>query len=179
MPSGTWPRAGAALGAGDQVATKWRPSAPRNAGSVEPSTTLLVRRAEPEGLDQLLALLGTSGEPEHELARLARNRGVFVLSDVASPPGTPPLAAVALEIDRRRRVAQIVAIAVSGSLRRRGLGRRLLGGTTVWLRAEGVERLEATVSPFGTIAAFLGAAGFEVQDGDDDSSPACTLVQWL
>jgi hypothetical protein len=161
------------------VATKPEPSRTADPADVEPSTTLLVRRIEPDRLDPVLPLLAVSGIERTELSRLAATRGVVGLSDVALPPTVAPLAALAVDVDTGRRVARIVAIGVAGPRQRQGLGRRLVNGTAILMRATGIERLEAVVPAFGTLAAFLGALGFAPQDGSDDESGLCRFAQWL
>ena len=179
MRPGTWPRSGAGLGRGGQVGAKPGPSGETDPENVEPSTTLLVRRVERDRLDQVRPLLAAAGVAPAELTRLADARGVFALGDIALPPATPALAALALDVDRTRRTARIVAIGVVDGQQRLGLGRRLVNGTAVLARADGIERLEAVVPAFGTLAAFLGAVGFAPQDGHDEESGTRRFVQWL
>ena len=52
-------------------------------------------------------------------------------------------------------------LAVQG-LRRRGLARRLLTGALTWLRADGLERVQACAAAGGAGALLLASAGFTV-----------------
>ena len=107
-----------------------------------------------------------------ELAALMRQRAVLVLSDVTLPPSAPPVAAAAFRFDRRTKTAQLAGLAVTAPLRRKGLGRRLLTGALMLLRAEGFERVHARAAPGGA-AALLASAGFAA-DGDTAEADGCT-----
>ncbi len=134
------------------------------------TSTLLVRRAEPATVADLAAAVHGFG-----IARLGwpvTRDGLFVLSDVTLPPATPPLAALALELDISCRTAQLVMIAVVSPVRRRGLGRRLFDGAAMLLRADGYERVNAAVPPDSETAMFLTAVGFVVAETGQ-------LVYWL
>ena len=120
-------------------------------------TTLLVRRASPPGTASLLTAAGLSGDV---VANLAARGGVFVLGDVSQPPSTPPLAAIAVRLDRDDR-AVVAGVAVDVTVRRRGLARRLLADTITLLQADGVLVLEAVASPSTPAASLLRSAGFE------------------
>ena len=104
-----------------------------------------------------------------EVAALMRQRAVLVLSDVTLPPSAPPVAAAAFRFDRPAKTAQLVGIGVAAPLRRRGLGRRLLTGALMLLRAEGFERVHACGAPGGAPSALLSGAGFAV---DEDTAQA-------
>jgi len=104
-----------------------------------------------------------------EVAALMRQRAVLVLSDVTLPPSAPPVAAAAFRFDRPAKTAQLVGIGVSAPLRGRGLGRRLLTGALMLLRAEGFERVHACAVPGGAPSALLAGAGFAV---DEDTAQA-------
>lgn len=121
--------------------------------------TLLVRRANREAADHVRRLLSSHLGPG-ELDRLIAARQVLVLADVAAAPHAAPLGAVAFEADTGSRVARLRAIAVTGPLRHRGLGRRLLEDALTLLRSEGLEIVEAEVTAPAD-AAFLTAVGFE------------------
>jgi N-acetylglutamate synthase-like GNAT family acetyltransferase len=134
---------------------------------VDRPATLLVRRATGEVIDPVRRLL-LSQLQAGELDRLAAGRQVLVLADVASAPDAAPLGAVAFDVDTGRRVARLRAIAVTGPLRHRGLGRRLLEGALTLLRSEGLEAVEAEVTAPAD-AEFLTAVGFE--PGNAESQP--------
>lgn len=95
-----------------------------------------------------------------EVAGLVRQRAVLVLSDVTLPPAAPPVAAAAFHFDRSAKTARLAGIGVAAPLRRRGLGRRLLTGALMLLRAEGFERVHACAAPAGAAASLLASAGF-------------------
>ena len=104
-----------------------------------------------------------------EVAALMRQRAVLVLSDVTLPPSAPPVAAAAFRFDLPAKTAQLLGIGVSAPLRGRGLGRRLLTGALMLLRAEGFERVHACAVPGGAPSALLADAGFAV---DEDTAQA-------
>ena len=104
-----------------------------------------------------------------EVAALTRQRAVLVLSDVTLPPSAPPVAAAAFRFDRPAKTAQLVGIGVAAPLRRRGLGRRLLTGALMLLRAEGFERVHACAAPGGAMASLLASVGFAI---DEDTAQA-------
>lgn len=94
-----------------------------------------------------------------------RHHRVLVLSDLTVPPTAPPLAAVAFRLDRAAGTAQLAGIGVDGSLRRRGLGSRLLTGALTLLRADGFERVLACPAQGGAGASLLASAGFTADHG--------------
>jgi GNAT superfamily N-acetyltransferase len=97
------------------------------------------------------------------------------LGDAALPPSAPPLAALALVLDRATFNAHLVAAGVVSTLRRRGLGRRLFEGAAMLLRSEGIQTVH-TVSEVDTAGwMWLAALGFAADDG----TPANRLVYWL
>jgi len=111
-----------------------------------------------------MALLREVPIDPQEMADLVRQRAVIVLSDVTLPRSAPPVASVAFRFDRPAKTAQLVGIGVAGPMRRQGLGRRLLTGALMVLRAEGFERVQAWAGPGGA-ASLLASAGF-VAEGD-------------
>jgi len=125
---------------------------------------LLVRRAVPACEKHVMALLREVPIDPQEMADLVRQLAVLVLSDVTLPRSAPPVAAVAFRFDRPAKTAQLVGIGVAGPMRRQGLGRRLLTGALMVLRAEGFERVQAWAGPGGA-ASLLASAGF-VAEGD-------------
>lgn len=130
---------------------------------------LLVRRAGGAAAEQAAILLCSAGARPAEVAELLRQRCVLVLSDVSLPPAAPPLAAAAYRIDRQAEIADLVAIVVRSSWRRRGLGRRLLTGMLTLLRAEGVDRVQAWALSGSAEASFLVSAGFVVDSYTPDT----------
>jgi GNAT superfamily N-acetyltransferase len=123
-----------------------------------PTAPLLVRCADPAAEQHLAALLDEV-DPR-ELGDLLRRRWVVVLSDLTLPPSAPPFAAAAFRIDYPARTARLIAIGVLEPWRRRGLGRRLLAGTSTLLRAEGVDRVDARAHPGTAGSSLLISAGF-------------------
>jgi len=128
-----------------------------------------VRRAVPACEQHVARLLGEASVDPAEVAGLVRQRAVLILSDVTLPPSAPPVAAAAFRFDRRVAAVELVGIAVAAPLRRRGLGRRLLTGALMLLRAEGFERVHACAVPGGAPSALLAGAGFAV---DEDTAQA-------
>jgi GNAT superfamily N-acetyltransferase len=126
---------------------------------------LLVRRAVPACEQHVVMLMGEVPVDPPEVADLVRQRAVLVLSDVTLSPSAPPVAAAASRFDWPARTAQLAGIGVAAPLRRRGLGRRLLTGSLMLLRAEGLERVHACATPATAAAALLAWAGFAA-DGD-------------
>ena len=94
-----------------------------------------------------------------------RHHRVLVLSDLTLPLAAPPLAAAAFRLHRPAGIAQLVGMGVSVHLRRRGLGRRLLTGALMGLRAEGFERVQAGAAPGRAEASLLASIGFTVDHG--------------
>jgi GNAT superfamily N-acetyltransferase len=121
---------------------------------------LLVRRAGSACERNVVTLLREVPVDPGEVAGLVQLRGVFVLCDVTLSPTAPPVAAAAFRPDRPAKTAQLVGIAVPQLRRGRGLGRRLLTGALMVLRAEGFERVQAWAEPGGAAAALLTSAGF-------------------
>jgi GNAT superfamily N-acetyltransferase len=119
----------------------------------------LVRRAAPGYEQHVVTLLREVPVDPREVAHLIRQRAVLVLSDVTLPPAAPPVAAAAFRFDRPAKTAHLVGIGVAAPLRRRGLGRRLLAGALMLLRAEGFERVHACAVP-AEAASLLASAGF-------------------
>jgi ribosomal protein S18 acetylase RimI-like enzyme len=128
-----------------------------------------VRRAIPACEQDVVRLLREVPVDPPEVAALMLQRAVLVLSDVTLPPSAPPVAAAAFRFDRPAKTAQLVGIGVSAPLRGRGLGRRLLTGALMLLRAEGFERVHACAVPGGAPSALLAGAGFAV---DEDTAQA-------
>ena len=119
-----------------------------------------MRRADPACEQDVVLLLREVPVAPREVTDLVRQRAVFVLSDVTLLPSAPPLAAVAFRFDRRTKTAWLAGIGVTAALRRRGLGRRLLIGALMLLRAEGFERVHTSAVPGGAAASLLASAGF-------------------
>ena len=126
---------------------------------------LLVRRAVFACEQHVVMLLGEDPMDPREVAGLVRQRAVLVLSDVTFLPSAPPVAVAAFRFDWPTKTAQLAGIGVAAPLRRRGLGRRLLTGSLMLLRAEGFERVLAYAAPAGAAASLLASAGFSA-DGD-------------
>ena len=124
-----------------------------------------MRRAGPACEQDVVLLLREVPVDPREVADLVRRRAVLVLSDVTLSPSAPPVAAAAFRFDRRTKTAWLAGIGVTAALRRRGLGRRLLIGALMLLRAEGFERVYACAVPAGSAASLLASAGFAA-DGD-------------
>jgi ribosomal protein S18 acetylase RimI-like enzyme len=137
---------------------------------------LLVRWAAAACERHVVALLRDVPVDPQEVAGLVRQRAVLVLSDVTLPRSAPPVATAAFRFDRPAKTAQLVGIGVAGPLRRRGLGRRLLTGALMVLRAEGFERVQAWAEPGGASAALLASAGFAAEG---DAAQADGRVRFL
>ena len=137
------------------------------AGRSPSAQTLLVRRAVPAGEQDVAALLRDVPIDPREVPDLIRQCGVFVLADLTRPLSARPVAAAAFRYDRAAGTAQLVGIGVLASLRRRGLGSRLLTGVLTFLRAEGFERVYACTEARSAGASLLASAGFA-----DDGSAA-------
>lgn len=133
---------------------------------------LLVRRADPAGERDVVALLRDVPVDPGEVVDLMRHHGVLVLSDLSLPPTAPPLAAAAFRLDRAAGIAQLAGIAVRVHLRGRGLGARLLTGTLTWLRADGFEQVHAFVARGGAAASLLASAGFVAERDMAPTDPA-------
>ena len=122
-----------------------------------------MRRADPACEQDVVLLLREVPVAPREVADLVRRRAVLVLSDVTLSPSAPPVAAAAFRFDRRTKTAQLAGLAVTAPLRRKGLGRRLLTGALMLLRAEGFERVHACAAPAGAAASLLVSAGFAAE----------------
>ena len=108
-----------------------------------------------------------------------RHHRVLVLSDLTLPLTAPPLAAAAFRLHRPAGTAQLVGMGVSVHLRRRGLGRRLLTGALMGLRAEGFERVQARAVPGGAAASLLASVGFASDHGTARADGRTDLVLLL
>ncbi len=126
---------------------------------------LLVRRADAAGEQHVAALLRPVLADRAELAGLVRQRGVFVLSDLTLPSSAPPVAAAAFRLDPVARTAQLTGIAVRLSLRRTGLGRRLLTSTLMLLWADGYQEVYARNMLCGADVPLLRSLGFTAERG--------------
>ena len=142
--------------------------APRNP-AVPP---LLVRRADPAGERDVVALLRDVPVDPEEVVDLMRHHGVLVLSDLSLPPTVPPLAAAAFRLDRAAGIAQLAGIGVRAQLRGQGLGRRLLIGALTWLRADGFEQVHVFAARGPAAPSLLASAGFVVERGAAPADPA-------
>ncbi len=140
---------------------------------------LLIRRALPAAGQDVAALLRDVPVSPQELAGLLRQRGVLVLSDVTLPPAAPPVAAAAFRFDRPSKTAQLVGIGVAGPVRGRGLGRRLLTGALMLLRADGFELVQAWAEPGGAVAALLASAGFTASSHPAPAAGRCHFLLLL
>jgi ribosomal protein S18 acetylase RimI-like enzyme len=127
----------------------------------DPATPLLlVRRAAVAGERHVAALLHEVPLDAVEVADLMRHHRVLVLSDLTRPSAAPPVAAAAFRLQQPAGTAQLVGIGVAVHLRRKGLARRLLTGALMFLRAEGLERVQACAAPGGAGASLLTSIGF-------------------
>lgn len=124
---------------------------------------LLVRRAGLTGERDVAALLRDVPVDAAEVAELMRHHRVLILSDLTQPPTAPPAAAAAFRLHRSAGTADLAGIAVAVPLRRAGLGGRLLAGALTWLRAEGLEQVQAWATPGGAGASLLASGGFAVE----------------
>lgn len=124
---------------------------------------MLVRRAVPACAQHAVKLLGEVPVDPWEVADLVRQRTVLVLSDVTLLPSAPPVAAAAFRFDWPAKTAQLAGIGVAAPSRRQGLGRRLLTGSLMLLRAEGFERVHAYAASAGAAASLLASAGFAAE----------------
>ena len=146
-------------------------------GCVPATPPLLVRRAGPACQRHVVTLLREVAVDPGELVALVQLRGVFVLCDITLPTTAPPVAAAAFRFDRPAKTAQLVGIGAAQSLCRQGLGRRLLTGALMVLRADGFERVQAWAEPGGTAAALLTSAGFAARgDPAQADGLACFLL---
>jgi N-acetylglutamate synthase-like GNAT family acetyltransferase len=131
------------------------------AGRYPATPMLLVRQAVLADDQEVASLLRDVPVNPRKVADLIRQRGVFVLADITLPLSARPVAAAVVRYDRAARTAQLVGIGVLASLRRRGLGSRLLTGVLTFLRAEGFERVYACAGARSAGASLLVAsAGF-------------------
>ena len=121
---------------------------------------LLVRQAVLADDQGVVSLLRDVPINPRKVADLIRQHGVFVLADLTLPLSARPVAAAIVRYDRAAGTAQLVGIGVLASLRRRGLGRRLLTGVLTFLRAEGFERVYACTGSLSAGASLLASAGF-------------------
>jgi len=143
---------------------------------VPASPPLLVRRAGPACEQQVVTLLPEVPFGPGEVAGLVQARGVFVLCDVTLSATAPPVAAAAFRFDRPAGTAELVGIGVQPRCGP-GLGRRLLTGALMVVRAEGFERVQAWAEPGGAAAALLTSAGFAASgDAALAGGRACFLL---
>jgi ribosomal protein S18 acetylase RimI-like enzyme len=143
------------------------------AGRPPVAPTLLVRRAVLAGEQHVAALLRDVPVDPPEVADLIRHHGVFVLADLTLPLSARPVAAAAFRYHRHTATAQVAGVGVLVTLRRRGLGCRLLTGALTLLRAEGFARVHASAASGGAGASLLASAGFAV-DGDAARAGGCS-----
>ena len=122
------------------------------AGCSRAPPTLLVRRAVLAGEQHVTALLRDVPVGTPEVADLIRHHGVFVLADLTLPLSARPVAAAAFRYHRPTATAQLAGIGVLVTLRRRGLGGRLLTGALTLLRAEGFAQVHALRHPPASVA---------------------------
>ena len=90
---------------------------------------------------------------------------MFVLADLTLPLSARPVAATAFRYHRPTATAQLAGVGVLVTLRRRGLGGRLLTGALTLLRAEGFARVHASATSGGAGASLLASAGFAADGG--------------
>lgn len=137
---------------------------------------LLVRRADAAGVQHVAALLRPAVADQAELAGLVCQRGVFVLSDLTRPLSAPPVAAAAFRLDPAAGTAQLTGIAVRRSLRRKGLGRRLLTGTLLLLQADGYQEVHVRYMLCGADMPLLRSLGFAAGCGGAEDGGAGRLI---
>ena len=130
------------------------------AGCYRAPPTLLVRRAVLAGEQYVAALLREVPVDPPEMADLIRHHGVFVLADLTLPLSAPPVAAAAFRYHRPTATAQVAGVGVLVTVRRRGLGGRLLTGALTLLRAEGFACVHASAASGGAGTSLLASAGF-------------------
>ena len=133
---------------------------------------LLVRQAVPGDDQDVASLLGDVPVSPRTVADLIRQRGAFVLADLTLPLSARPVAAAVVRYDRAAGTAELAGLGVLASVRRRGLGRRLLTGVLTYLRAEGFERVYACAPARSAGAFLLASAGFADDNSADDNSAA-------
>lgn len=120
--------------------------------------SLLVRRAGRDPIEWAEAVLGSGAASRADLEDCAAAGGLFVLAEVAWEPSETPLAAAALQIDREGRRARLMVLDVAERDRYQDLGRRLLEGVGMLLRADGIEAVEASADP--ALTSLLRSFGF-------------------
>jgi hypothetical protein len=130
------------------------------AGGYRPAPTLLVRPAVLASEQHVTALLRDVPIDPAEVADLIRRHGVFVLADLTLPLSARPVAAAAFRYHRPTATAQLAGVGVLVTLRRRGLGGRLLTGALTLLRAEGFAWVHASAASGGAGTSLLASAGF-------------------
>jgi ribosomal protein S18 acetylase RimI-like enzyme len=136
---------------------------------------MLVRQAVLADDQEVVSLLRDVPVHPRKVADLIRQRGVFIIADLTLPLSARPVAAAAVRYDRAAGTAQLVGIGVRASLRRRGLGRRLLTGLLTFLRAEGFERVDACAGALSAGASLLASSGF----ADDGSAAQPADCRWF
>jgi hypothetical protein len=122
--------------------------------------TLLLKEVPIHAGAQDAALLGDALRAASARCRL------YVLADLAAPPGEPVAGAALVEIESVSRCALLVAAGVTAPFRE--LGTRLIDDLLTELRAEGVRWVGHRVENGDTrVAALLRAAGFAETDRAD------------
>jgi len=148
------------------------------AGCDPAAPPLLVQRAALASERDVAALLRDVPVGPMEVADLIRHHRVLVLSNLTLPPTAPPVAAAAFRLHQPAGTVQLAGIGVRSGLRRRGLGRRLFTGALTWLRADGLERVQACAAPGGACASLLASAGFTI-DHQTAQADGCTRLVLL
>jgi RimJ/RimL family protein N-acetyltransferase len=126
-----------------------------------------LRPATASDSDAMASLLGELGYPTDAIELPARLAGVVAEGGavyLAVDAGGRPLGLMSLTrhtvLHAPAPVAYIVALVVSGSARRRGIGQRLVAAAMEWARAQGCSRLSVTSAERRTDAhAFYPACG--------------------
>ena len=149
------------------------------AGCDPAAPPLLVQRAALASERDVAALLRDVPVGPMEVADLIRHHRVLVLSNLTLPPTAPPVAAAAFRLHQPAGTVQLAGIGVRSGLRRRGLGRRLFTGALTWLRADGLERVQACAAPGGAGASLLASAGFTADHETPQADGRSPLVLLL
>jgi GNAT superfamily N-acetyltransferase len=98
---------------------------------------------------------------------------VFVLSDLTLPLSAPP---AAFRLDPVARSARLTGIAVRRSLRRKGLGRRLLTSAPMLLRADGYQEVYAGNMLCGAGVSLLRSLGCTAERGGAKDGGTSRLI---
>jgi GNAT superfamily N-acetyltransferase len=135
---------------------------------------LLVRRVATDDVEPALGLLTAAGVSASEAHDLAALGGLTALGDVVQPADAPPIGVLALRIGLDGRAANVVAMIVAESMRRRGHARRLLIDTMTMLRSEGCRVIECSVDLGDPVDQLLRNIGFHPDSTSTASANATT-----